>query len=313
MAKPVTQITLGIDVAKDELVIAEYATGKSTTLANQPSAIRSWLASLHGPVRMALEPTSHYHLVMADQAQAAGHTVYLINPRQLAHYREAVNVRHKSDPVDAELLARYLAHEAAALRPYEPQSPAARELWALLNRRASAVQVQKQLRQSFSGISLSTRALMSEFKAVLKRIDDRMKVLIEKLGWSEDYQRCQSIPGIGHLNAAALVTVYHRGAFSGLDAFVSFLGFDVRLRESGRFKGKCKLTKRGPAELRRLLYCAAAKPARSYEPFAQYHQRQLDKGLPKIAANCILARKLARIAFTLMARQEFFEKKGAAY
>lgn len=312
MAKPVSQITLGIDVAKDELVIADWDTGETITLANQPSEIRDWLASLPGPVRMALEPTSHYHLAIADQAQAAGHTVYLVNPRQLAHYREAVAVRHKSDPVDAELLARYLAHEEAELRPYQPQSPAARELWALLSRRATVVQASKQLQQSFREIRLSTRALTSELNAVLKRIDRRMEALIAKLGWQGDYQRCRTIPGIGHLNAVALVTVFHRGAFSGLDAFVAYLGLDVRLRESGHYRGKRKLTKKGPAEVRRLLYCAA-KPARTYEPFARYHQRQLEKGLPKIAANCVLARKLARLAFTLMDRQETFNREAPAY
>ena len=312
MAKPVTQITLGIDVAKEQLVIADWPAGELITLVNQPAAIRSWLATLPGLVRMAIEPTSHYHLALADLAQAAGHTVYLVNPRQLAHYREAVAVRHKSDPVDAVLLARYLAHEGAVLRPYEPQSPAARELWALLNRRATVVQARKQLEQSFREIRLSTKALVSELNAVLRRIDRRMQALIEQVGWLDEYRRCRSIPGIGHLNAIALVTVFHRGAFSGLNAFVAFLGLDVRLRESGHFKGRRKLTKRGPAELRRLLYCAA-KPARTYEPFARYHQRQLDKGLSRTAANCVLARKLARIAFSLMARQECFNEMGLAY
>lgn len=312
MAKPVSQITLGIDVAKDELVIADWDTGEVTTLINQPAQIRQWLASRPGPVQMALEPTSHYHLAMADQAQAAGHTVYLVNPRHLAHYREAVAVRHKSDPKDAELLARYLAHEGASLRPYRPQSPAAREIWALLNRRATVVQARKQLQQSFREIRLSTKALTSELNAVLKRIDRRMEALIAQLGWQDDYRRCLSIPGIGPLNAIALVTVFHRGAFSGQDAFVAYLGLDVRIKESGHFKGKRKLTKKGPAEIRRLLYCAA-KPARSHERFDRYHQRQLEKGLSKIAANCILARKLARLAFTLMARQEVFNEKGAAY
>jgi len=59
----------------------------------------------------------------------------------------------------------------------------------------------------------------------------------------------------------ALIRAYHRGAFASRDTFIAFLGLDVRRRESGYFKGKRKLTKRGPVELRRLLYCAA-KPAR---------------------------------------------------
>ncbi len=76
MAKLVSQITLGIDVGKDELVIADWGSGHVCTLANEPDHIRAWLASLAGPVRMALEPTSHYHVSMADLAEAAGHTVY---------------------------------------------------------------------------------------------------------------------------------------------------------------------------------------------------------------------------------------------
>ncbi len=171
------------------------------------------------------------------------------------------------------------------------------------------VQARKQLEQSFREVSLSTRGVVTQFKALLKRIDQRMLTLIEALDWSDDYRRCLSIPGIGPLTAAALVSAFHRGAFSGADAFVAYIGLDVTLRDSGQMKGKRKLSKRGPAELRRLLWCAA-KPARSYRPFAEYHQRQLDKGLAKTAANCILGRKLARLAFTLMTRQEMFNQEA---
>jgi transposase len=309
MARTATQIILGIDVAKSELVIAEWETGKLTTLPNDAAVIKNWLESLPGTVKMAVEPTSHYHLVIVNAAHALGHEVYLVNPRQLSHYRAAVDVRNKTDPEDAFLLARYLAHESSHLRLYKPQSLAAQELWALLKRRAVVVQARKQLEQSFREVSLSTRGVMTQFNALLKRIDQRMLTLIEALDWSDDYRRCLSIPGIGPLNAAALVSAFHRGAFSGADAFVAYIGLDVTQRDSGQMKGKRKLSKRGPAELRRLLWCAA-KPARSYRPFAEYHQRQLDKGLAKTAANCILGRKLARLAFTLMTRREMFNQEA---
>ena len=47
-------------------------------------------------------------------------------------------------------------------------------------------------------------------------------------------------PGIGPINAAALVAIFHRGVFSKSDAFIAFMGLDVRVRESGYFKGKRK-------------------------------------------------------------------------
>ena len=305
MAKLVEKITLGIDIAKDECVVCDWNTDEILTLINERSTIRNWLQSLHGCVQIAIEPTSHYHSVVVEEALALGFEVYLINPRQLAHYREAVNVRNKTDPRDAWLLARYLAHEGSQLRPYQPQNPQAQQLWALLKRRAVVVSARKQLQQSFSEINLPAKAMFTEFKHLLARIDCRINQLIKKLGWSVPYQCCLSIPGVGPLNAAALVAAFHRGAFANSDNFIAFIGMDVRLRESGRYKGKRKLTKRGEAEVRRLLYCAT-QPARCCQRFEDYYQRQLEKGLPKIAAKVILARKLARIAFTLMSKQEMF-------
>ena len=309
MANLVSKITLGVDVAKDECVACDWHTDKILTLPNQNNSIKEYLRSLHGPVQIAIEPTSHYHLIVVEEALALGYEVYLINPRQLAHYREAVNVRNKTDPQDAWLLARYLVHEGSELRAYQPQCRQAQHLWALLKRRAVTVAARKQLQQSFSDISLSAQALFTQFQHLLARIDLRILKLIRALGWSNDYQRCLSIPGIGPLNAAALVAAYHRGAFANSDAFIAFIGMDVRLRESGHYKGKRKLTKRGEAELRRLLYCAA-QPARCYQPFEDFYQRQLEKGLPKIAAKVILARKLARISFTLISNQQMFIKQA---
>ena len=309
MAKRVSKITLGVDVAKDECVVYDWSTDEILTLSNQPDPIKVWLQSLCGPVQIAIEPTSHYHLTLVEAALALGYEVYLINPRQLAHYREAVNVRNKTDPQDAWLLARYLVHEGSELRAYQPQSGQAQQLWTLLKRRAVVVAARKQLQQSFADIRLSVQALFTQFQHLLARIDLRMSKLIQALGWSNDYRHCLSIPGIGPLNAAALVAAYHRGAFANSDTFIAFIGMDVRVRESGRYKGKRKLTKRGEAEVRRLLYCAA-QPARCYQPFEDFYQRQLEKGLPKIAAKVILARKLARIAFTLMNKQQMFIKQA---
>ena len=307
MTNTTHEITLGIDVAKDELVIGCWATGELNVIPNQRRAIRDWLTSLSDPVALALEPTSIYHLLIADEAVARGYSVYLVNTRALVHYREATEGRSKTDMTDALLLSRYLTHERHSLRPYMPQCPKVQALWGLLKRRAAVVKARKQLEQSFKSTGLSVRSVYRELDQLLKRIDHRMQGLIETLGWSDDYQRCQSIPGIGPLNAMAMVITYHRGNFSGSDAFIAYIGMDIRRKESGTYKGKSRLSKRGASEIRRLLFCAA-KPARCYKRFADYHQKQLDKGLSKIAANCILGRKLARIAFALMERQEVFQR-----
>ncbi len=306
MAKRVEQSTLGIDVSKEQLDIYHWENEEWLCVANDRMAIREWLQRLSGPLRIAIESTSDYYLIVVEEADALGVAVYLINPRQLVHYREAVNRRNKTDREDARLLARYLVHEGSQLRPFRLQCKQAQQLWALLKRRGVVVSARKQLQQSLAGVKLSAKALFSQFQRLLERIDRRIQALIEALGWRGAYQRCLSIPGIGPLNAAALVAAYHRGTFASSDTFIAYLGLDVRVRQSGRFTGKRKLTKRGEAELRRLLYCAA-RPSRSHHRFESYYQRQIDKGLSKTAANVIVARKLARIAFTLIRNGQTFD------
>lgn len=307
MAKLVSKITLGADVAKDQVVVYNWAEHALLPIPNNRAAIRPFLRGLNGPVRIAIEPTAHYHFVFIEEAQARGCEIYLINPRQLVHYRKGVNLRNKTDAQDAYLLARYLAHEADELRPFQPRTRKAQRLWALMTRRATVVQSRQQMQQSFRTTKVSIAALITQFNRLLQRLDGQIQQLIRELGWWSNYLRCQTIPGVGPATAAALVAAHQRGAFAGSDAFVAYLGLDIRIRESGRFKGKAKLSKLGEPELRRLLYCAS-KGALSHPPFAAYRQAQLDKGRSKIAARVALARKLARIAFALMSHKEPFHQ-----
>ena len=44
-------------------------------------------------------------------------------------------------------------------------------------------------------------------------------------------------PGVGPLTALALVALYHRGELVSAEAFIAFMGMEVRVRESGRWRG----------------------------------------------------------------------------
>ena len=294
----IAKITLGIDVAKNKLDIYQWDRQQHWQIDNEESAIVELLKDFAEPLELAVESTSSYHLELVTQAHALGIDIYLVNPRQLANYRKAIGERNKTDASDAYLLARYLDRERDQLRRFRPPCAKAQRLWTLIKRRAKVVEMKKQLNQSLKPV-MSIAAALRALDQLIKRIDRDTARLIAELNWNDLYQHCLSMPGVGQVNATALTCAYHRGAFASADAFIAYLGLDVRIRESGQYRGQRKLTKHGEPELRRLLYCAA-NPSCSYAPFAAYRQAQLDKGLPKTAANVILARKLARIAFALM-------------
>lgn len=300
----IANTTLGIDVSKHKLDVFQWDSQQHMAIDNTPVTIARQLRQLR-PGAIAVESTSDYHLAVVEQALGLGIEVYLVNARELSHYRKAVGERNKTDATDAYLLARYLDHERGQLRRHRPVSRQAQQLWTLIKRRAKVVEMKKQLRQSLGSV-MSIRGALRSLDELIARIDKRIANLIRQLGWQRQYQRCLSIKGIGSINAAALVCAYHRGAFASANAFIAYLGLDIRIRESGMYRGKRKLTKHGEPEMRRLLWCAA-QPATNHPPFAVYLDRQLDKGLSKIAAKVVLARKLARIAFALMRDETSFD------
>lgn len=314
MAKLVEPLLIGVDVSKHTLDVCLRAGEPlpSGPIPNTRTAIAQWLETLPpGPVCLAAEATGTFHLQLLEQAHRAGHTVYLIDGYRLNRYRESVGIRAKTDTADARLLLRYLAHERDQLRPWSPPPPAYQRLQRLLGRRAALVQARVAVQQSLAELPELRRAsaaLLRQFQHLDQLILRHIHRGLAAAGWDAEAHRVQAIEGIGPLNAAALTVTFHRGAFRHADAFIAFLGLDVRVRDSGLSRGRRRLTKKGPPEMRRLLYLAALQACRSptWRPF---YQRHLDRGLAKTQALVILARKLARVAFALLSKQAEYQPK----
>jgi transposase len=82
----------------------------------------------------------------------------------------------------------------------------------------------------------------------------RVKELTDKDPKRKEHVRHMlTLDGVGKVVAPSLVNALERLPLKSADAFVAFTGLDPRPNESGRYRGKRRLSKRGPSELRRLL------------------------------------------------------------
>lgn len=313
MAKQVEPLRIGADVSKAEIVLCLQGRSGIETLANERTVIRRWLRSLVGPIQIGVEATNTFHLALVEEAHALGHVIYVIDGYRLNRYRESIGGRAKTDQKDAELLLRYLEREGKDLRPWIPPPAGYVSLQRLLHRRATVVQARMSLTQSFADLpelKSSIRSLLQRFQQLDRLLQKRIAQVALETGIGADLRRCQAIEGIGLLTAAALANTFRRGAFSGGDAFIAFLGLDVRVRESGTYRGKRRLTKQGDSETRRLLFNAAMAAIRSAR-WRPVYERYLQRGLKSTQALVILARKLARIAFALMKNQSYYQPSMA--
>ena len=132
---------LGVDVAKAKLdcMLLDSTSGKmkSKSIHNTPAGfvqLLEWLTKNKAPKpHVVMEPTGMYHEGAALALTDAGLTVSLVNPAQLRSFAQGLGVKTKTDKADSVVLARYGATQNPD--PWQPPSPSARQLKALLARR----------------------------------------------------------------------------------------------------------------------------------------------------------------------------------
>ena len=296
-------LNVGVDVAKDAVVVAcAEPRFPVQSIPNQRAPLRAWLKSLPAGSRIGLESTGDYHELLADLAQAHGHTVFLLNPLDTRHYARAMGNRAKTDRVDAELIARLIAQEHTHLRAYTPPTANQRKLDRLIRRRATIVRLQGTLKRTMrhlGGFAAELKAVMGKLDALIAKIDAAMSAIAASSPQHQEaQQRLQTIVGVGPLVGLSLTNTLERVPFRKADAFVAFTGLDPRANDSGRKAGRRRLSKRGPAELRRLLFNAAMSAIKTnvWKPIYDSYRTQ---GWSTTASLVIIARKIARTAWSI--------------
>jgi transposase len=303
-------VVYGVDVSKAKLVVEQYGVQARKTIANRIEPIAAWLASLPKGAVVAMEATGTYHRLLAEMAYVAGMRVYVLNPQTLKHYARAIGQRAKTDPCDARMIARYVMHEHAKLRPWQPPARAADRLSQLLERRHTVVGVRETLQQSLSGLAMlkmTQRSLLASFARTIERIDILIRHEIARLpGAGILYERLQSIVGVGPVLGAQLVAVFNTLNFAHEAAFIAYTGLDPRPDDSADRHGRRRLSKHGPGLLRCQLFNGARAAANS-KVFKPLYLQLRNRGLETTEAIVILARKIARIAFALFKSGEIFD------
>lgn len=294
----------GVDVSKETLDIANG--GRAFQIENDKKAIKALVKTMPSDACIAMEATNVFHLALADACYSAGLRVHVINPRVTYHYREVMGLRGHTDKMDAKAIARFVEREHADLRVYHPKSADTRRLQTLIRRRSKLVQVQTQLSQSLGSIP----ELKSELSAVLRKIKmlvTKIEALIDKqLEGNTGRVRIATIKGVGPVVSAALVTDLDAGNFRSADSFVAFYGQDLRPNDSGKSTGRRKLTKQGSRLGRSLLYNAAMAAVQSPE-WKPIYERHLARGWSKVQALIIIARKIARAAWSIYTHGTVFD------
>jgi len=135
----------------------------------------------------------------------------------------------------------------------------------------------------------------------------------ELLGEHGDFQRLQQVPGIGPIHALTILAeAGDLRRFRHHRQFLKFCGLDLSTYQSGQYRGKTKLSKRGNARLRRTLWMAAQIAIRQREnSFRDKFDRHVardrhDPDLRRKAFTAITV-KMGRVAHAIIKRGDDYQ------
>lgn len=312
-----TAAMLGIDISKRELACTLIYAGTEQpawqrAVPNTTAGFAKLLKATPPEASWVLEPTGRYGLALVKEAQAAGRNVLLAPPRKAKQYLASLDQRAKNDPLDSYGLAMFGLSRAMTqpLAPYPTKSEKVDRVDQLLSARKGLSRAIARLKLQRAELPYAVEPLTNAIEAMekeLKALDKQIAAETKDAPEFEAAKRLMQVPGIGTVTATAVVSRLAAKQFAHPDQFVAYLGLDLRVRESGKRKGKTALTKEGDAELRRLLYlCAQASQRCKDSPFKAQYEREKAKGLPTTGALCAVARKMARLCWSI-------HKHGTSY
>ena len=316
---------IGIDVSKAtlEIVGIEKEHVWRAEIGNAETAIESLAKTLKdGGYRhkIVCESTGHYHLLLGLVFARYGLDLRIINPLQSSKHQKSRIRKTKTDQIDGYVLATMCETERDLPKAANLQSK--QVLMRLKQGQLHALD--KQLQRMGRSISTYTETyqklglepgssaqalqqVLTDLKAVRRKLQQELEsmMVLETVG-SDDIDKLRHLPGYSLMVAGLVSTAFDRQVKSDR-SWVAYVGLDISVRESGKWRGKGKLTKRGNSFLRKRLIGAAWGAMMNYDEVREYYLKLKAAGRNHIEALCIIARKLLRIAYVVLVRGKEYD------
>lgn len=310
-----TEHTIGIDISKSRLDAFHLEGNKTKQFENSAQGLRAlqkWLVKLD-VTRLVYEATGPYHRWL-ETALSGKLPLVKVNPLQARRFAQALGTHAKTDAVDARCLARMGA--ALGLEPDEPVAENLRDLRGLQTARTALIKERGRLRNrrqilTSSLLKRQTKARLALVERQLGELDAEIAQRIaEDATTARKRDILRSIPGIGPVAAAAILTFLPEIGTLERKQAGSLAGLAPHTRESGQWKGKSFISG-GRKPLRDALYMPALVAMRFNPDLKIKYQQLRDAGKHAKIALVALMRKLVEIANALVKADRLWAEKPA--
>jgi transposase len=218
-------------------------------------------------------------------------------------------------PTALAVLKRYPSAQAIAQTEVETLSTFLRELAPRHYGRSTAQELVGLAKASISsGVAVparssSLRILCDQLDHTQRNLEQLQREIDQLLDQDPKATGLLSVPEFGPTTVAVLrAELGDLARFTRIDQVVAYVGLDLQIKQSGKWKGQTKLSKHGRGRVRRILYLAALRSIQlEPSPFGAYYQRLVARGMKKGMAVVAVMRKMLIVAVHLIQTEESYD------
>jgi transposase len=290
---------VGIDVSKDRLDVHVLPGDEAFAVSRDAAGLEALVTRLLplSPSAVAVEATGGFETVVAASLAAALLPVVVVNPAQVRAFAQAIGKRAKTDPIDAAVIARFVAATSPEVRPLPDAET--RRLADLVTRRRQIIQMivaerQREKRAAVrmkKSIARLLKALQKELTEIDQDIDDAVR---GSPAWREKEDLLASVPGVGPTISRTLIADLPELGTLDRRQIAALVGLAPFTRQSGQWRGRSFISG-GRATVRAAIFMGAMSAVRCNQYLRTFHLRLVAAGKPRKLALIAVARKLLTI------------------
>lgn len=311
--------SVGIDVSKSKLDVNILGEEKevSARFSNDHEGIENLKNHLienkvENTTQIVIESTGDYHLLVSNKLTKQGFNVQVINPIITKRKLSGSIRKIKSDKTDSKALAEIGKELKLDTHKLSVEELHKRKLIAQINaiqkHRAALKLSLKNTQDTLRKFNLELSAAEGINEAI-KHLDKSLKLLFKQLSEltkkSELVKSLEGVVGIGNDTATIVVAMLEDREFKTKASLVAYAGLDVSIKESGNWKGRTRLSKRGNAFLRKYLINIAWGLLRHNEKFQRWIEKYKNEGRKYKELLVIIARKFLKMLFAAFKTSSF--------
>jgi len=324
--------SIGIDVSKNDFKVClgiiddrlEKANVYECSYPNDKKGIKKFIkevgkkTDLSIPAIFIMEATGVYHQELAYTLVENNLSVAILLPNKAKAFARSINIRVKSDIIDAKLLCQMgLERNLSTWQP--PQSIFA-TLKNLTRERETMVLQRSKLKNqlhAYKTAFVKTDRTISRLKKHIQFLDKQikdtehdMKQLVKQdQGIETKVKRITKVKGLSFISIVTILAETDGfNIIMNQKQLIGYSGLDVRVDQSGERSAKGRITKKGNSHLRKALYMPALNACRTNKTMKVFYTKLNERQKAKKQGVIAVQRKLLLLTYSLWKTdQEYLE------